>query len=156
MTHAMTLAADFQDLAQLQKSTLNLRNAGRRAFLVRMTRLDAKQRESRATDASATLAHLDLELLKAREALDNAWAVEVEKMILMKRTGTSQASADFEAAKTATKQIALRIEMLHASTPDGFKVKARAALWRSNGEPLSAKKSRGSLRDRLSARQCDA
>jgi len=89
--------------------------------------------------------------------LDNAWAVEVEKMILMKRTRTSEASADFEAAKHVTRRIVLKIEMLHASTAEGFKVKARAALWRRNGEPPSVKKSRGSLGGRLSsAQQYDA
>jgi hypothetical protein len=151
MTHPITLAGDFQDLAQLQKSAPNLRSAGRRAFLARMARLDARQRESLAIDANVALAHLDVELLQALEALDNAWAVEVEKMILMKRTATLEASRDFETAKSVTRRIVLRIEMLHASTAQGLKVKAKAALWRRNGEPPSVKKSR-----RLSAGQYDA
>jgi len=121
-----------------------------------MARLDAKQRESRAIDANATSEHLDLELLKARDALDNSWAIEIEKMVAMKRTGTSQACADYEAARNVTKRIVLRIEMLHAATTEGFKVKTRAALWRRNGEPLSVKKARGSVRAQPSAPQYDA
>ena len=135
MTHPISLDAGFEDLSRLQKSAaLALRGARRNAFLARMERLDAqRQEESMETKPQ----HLDRDLLKAREALDTAWAVEIEKMIAMRKTGTLEARAAAEAARDATARIVLHIEAQRAATGDGLKVKARAALWRRNGEPYA-------------------
>jgi hypothetical protein len=99
-----------------------------------MERLDAK-RDHRAIPTKSPLQHLDAALLKDRQAFEDAWGVEVEKLILMKRTRTPEAIATANAARAATALIVRRIEMARAVTLDGLKTKARAALWRRHGEP---------------------
>jgi hypothetical protein len=132
MTHPISLAADFEDLSRLQKSAFGLRGARRSAFFARMEGLDAKRR---ATSENENPVNLDTALLNAREALENAWAVEIEKMIAMRRAGTPEARAAVEAARNVTARIVMHIEAQRAVTAEGVKVKARAALWRRNGEP---------------------
>ena len=54
----------------------------------------------------------------------------------MKRLNTPEADAMARSARAATARVAGRIEAARAITLDGPQVKARAILWRRNGEPL--------------------
>jgi uncharacterized protein YhaN len=132
MTHPISLTAVFEDLSRLQKAAVGLGGSRRRAFLARMERLDGRRRETVGSDQSM---HLDIELLKAREALEEAWAVEIEKMIALRKTGTLEAKAAVEAARNATARIVMQIEAQRAETADGLKAKARAGQRRRNGAP---------------------
>jgi len=57
-------------------------------------------------------------------------------LIEMKKLKTPESEAAARAARAATAAAAARIEATCAITLDGLKVKARAILWRRNGEPL--------------------
>jgi hypothetical protein len=129
LTHPIPLAAVFEDLASLRRAAFGLGGSRRGAFLGRMERLDTERRDAES------MKHRDLELLKARAALEGAWAVEIEKMIALRKAGTVEAKAAVEAARNATTRIVLHIEAQRAETPDGLKLKARAGQWRRNGEP---------------------
>ncbi len=79
---------------------------------------------------------LDARLLKVGEDFEAAWAYEVASLIALKRLATPEADALARSARQATARIAAKIEAARALTLDGLKVKARAILWRRNGEPL--------------------
>ena len=79
---------------------------------------------------------LDAKLLREGEDFEAAWAYEVATLIAMKRLNTPEADAMAKSARAATARVAARIEAARAITLDGLKVKARAILWRRNGEPL--------------------
>jgi hypothetical protein len=141
MTQPIALSPDFEDLARLQRSTPNLRKAAPSKFLSRMERLDVK-RDYRTAPIKSPPQHLDAALLKERQALEDAWGVEIEKLILMKRTRSAEAVVIATAARAATALVVRRIEMARAMTLDGLKVKARAASWRRHGEPSPVGKPR--------------
>ena len=136
MTHPIALSPDFHDLSRLQKSALSLRKGREQAFLIRMARLDAKRNELQVASTIAEPATPDVALLAERKAFEDAWAVEIEAMIRMKRIRTAEATAIADAARAATARVVRRIELAQAATFEGFKLKARAALWRRDGEPL--------------------
>ena len=79
---------------------------------------------------------LDAELLEAGEAFEAAWIREVATLIAAKKLKTPEAEAAARSARASTARLAARIEGIGAMTLDGLKVKARAILWRRNGEPL--------------------
>jgi hypothetical protein len=79
---------------------------------------------------------LDAALLQRGGAFERAWAQEVAAMIALKRSDTPQARLAARRARAATARLAERIETAHATSLAGLKVKARALLWRRNGEPL--------------------
>ena len=106
------------------------------AFLRRMERLNTKRQLPRSGAIKSVPEHPDATLLKAGAALENAWSCEVAALMVMKRLGTSEATAIAQAARAAAAVVAKRIEMTSALTLDGLQVKARAALWRRHGEPL--------------------
>ncbi len=54
----------------------------------------------------------------------------------MKRSDTPEARFAARRARATTARLATRIETARAVSLDGLKVKARAILWRRNGEPL--------------------
>jgi len=78
----------------------------------------------------------DAELLAHGGAFEAAWARELAALIEMKRAKTPEAEAVARSARAATARLAAKIEATAATTLDGLKVKARAILWRRNGEPL--------------------
>jgi hypothetical protein len=115
---------------------------GRSVVSWRVDRLSLLRRDSRNSSITSAPQHLDANLLKERQALDDAWARELTALIAMKRARTPDAIETAEAARTDTARVVTRIETTRAMTLDGLKVKARAALWRRHGEPLP----HGSLR----------
>jgi hypothetical protein len=140
MTTSITLSPDFQDLSSLRKFAWRFDRSERNRFLNRMARLDA-ERDNRPIASAPGPGDLDLAI--QRRALDQAWAVEVHALILVRRTRTAEALATAKAAREATARIVRRIEATPASTAEGVKAKARAALWRRNGEPANLEKSPG-------------
>ena len=135
MTTPITLSPDFQDLSSLRKLSWRFDRAGQNKFLNRMERLDA-ERDKRAAELASDQG--DADLVNQRRALDKAWAVELHTLIFCRRMKTVEALARANAAREATARIVRRIEATPATTAEGFKAKARAALWRRNGEPASA------------------
>lgn len=102
----------------------------------RIERLEAR-RSRRPSSALATApARLDAEILEDGAAFEAAWAEEIAALIALKREETPQAERAAQIARAATERLAARIEDARAGTLDGLKVKARALLWRRNGEPL--------------------
>jgi hypothetical protein len=79
---------------------------------------------------------LDAALLQRGGAFERAWAQEVAALIALKRADTPQTRLAARRARAATARLAERIETTRAFSLDGLKVKARAILWRRNGEPL--------------------
>lgn len=134
MTKAIPLSAEFQDLSSLQRFALRFDRADQNRFLDRMARLDAK-RDDRAP---ASALRSDAALTQDGQALEQAWRVEVQAFIVMKRRATPEAAAALRAARGTTATIVRRIEAAPAATAEGLRVKARAASWRRHGEPASA------------------
>ena len=79
---------------------------------------------------------LDAALLRHGGAFEQAWVEEVAALIVLKRSDTPQARLAARRARIATAQLAERIETARAVSLAGLKIKARAILWRRNGEPL--------------------
>ncbi len=137
MTSSTARSGDFQDLSSLQRFALSFDRSGREDFLDRMARLDAA-RDTRPADS--TPPHDDDALVLAGRALDEAWALEVHALILAKRARNAEATAAAQAARQATARIVQRIEAAAASSAEDYRVKARAALWRRNGEPAKSRR----------------
>lgn len=104
------------------------------ALFGRVERLEARRRRRSPSPFLAPPARLDFELLVDGAAFEAAWAEEVGSLIALKRLGTPQAEMAADAARAVTERLAARIEAARPSTLDGLKVKARAQLWRRNGE----------------------
>ncbi len=118
-----------------------LRDCGRRYFdlgalFKRVERFEARRQGGRSGAVTATPRHWDGKLLQESEDFEAAWAHEIATLIAMKRLNTPEAGEAARSARAATARIAARIEAARAITLDGLKVKARAILWRRNGEPL--------------------
>ena len=109
------------------------RQVNQDALLLRIERLTAR---SKSAAVKAPPQHPDANLLRDCEALNEAWNYELMALIVAKRLKTAEAEAIATAAHEATASVVERIETARAVTLDGLKVKARALLWRRNGEPL--------------------
>jgi len=79
---------------------------------------------------------LDAALLRDGGAFERAWVEEVAALIVLKRSDTPQARLAARRARAAAARLAERIELARAVSLAGLQVKARANLWRRNGEPL--------------------
>jgi hypothetical protein len=133
----ITVAADFQGQPSLQLPPSNHQRVNPDVFLRRMERLNARRNDGRTGAVSSVPQHPDARLLKERDALNTAWASEVNALILTKRLKTPESDALARTARAATAAIARRIEATKALTLDGLKAKARASLWSRHGEPLA-------------------
>ena len=105
------------------------------ALFGRIERLEARRRRRSPSLFAAPPMRLDVELLADGAAFEAAWAEEVGALIALKRQNTSRNEMAVGAARAATERLATSIEAARPSTLDGLKVKARAQLWRRNGEP---------------------
>ncbi len=126
-----------------------LQHDGRRDFDLgalfgRVERLEARRNRHRSGAMFSPPRHLDAKLLREGEEFEAAWVREIATLITSKRLNTPEAEANARLARAATARLAERIEESRAITLDGLKVKARASLWRRNGEPLE----KGRARDR--------
>ena len=102
----------------------------------RVERLEARRRRYAPSAVMAPPRALDAALLEQGDAFERAWAKEVATLIALKRNDTAEARFAARRARSATERLATRIELARAVSLDGLKVKARAILWRRNGEPL--------------------
>ena len=113
------------------------------ALFGRIERLEARRRRHSSGQASAPQ-RLDQDLLAEGVAFEAAWAREIAALIAVKRQTTSETRRAASETRAETERLAARIEAAHCRTLDGLKVKARAQLWRRNGEPAG-----GTLRPRI-------
>jgi hypothetical protein len=102
----------------------------------RVERLEARRRRYAPSAVMAPPRALDAVLLEQGRAFERAWANEVATLIASKRNDTPEARFAARRARAASERLATRIELARAVSLDGLKVKARAILWRRNGEPL--------------------
>jgi hypothetical protein len=102
----------------------------------RVERLEARRRRYAPSAVMAPPRALDAALLEQGRAFERAWAKEVGTLIALKRNDTAEARFAARRARAATERLAARIETARAVSLEGLKVKARAILWRRNGEPL--------------------
>jgi hypothetical protein len=102
----------------------------------RVERLEARRRRYAPSAVMAPPRALDAALLEQGRAFERAWAKEIATLIALKRSDTPEARFAARRARAATARLAERIETARAVSLDGLKVKARATLWRRNGEPL--------------------
>jgi len=107
------------------------------ALFKRIERWESRRNAARSGAIASAPSRPDAELLEEGEALESAWAREIEALIAVRKRGTPKAVAAACFARAATARVAARIETADATTLDGLKVKARAILWRRNGEPLA-------------------
>ncbi len=106
------------------------------ALFGRLERFEARRQGGRTGAVTSIPRRPDAKLLEEGEDFEAAWAYEIATLIAMKRRASPEADAIARAARAATARRAARIEAARAITLDGLKVKARAILWRRNGEPL--------------------
>lgn len=106
------------------------------ALFGRIERFEARRNRGRTAAVTSPPRRLDAKLLEQGDDFETAWAYEVATLIAMKRLNTPEADAMARSARAATARLARKIEAARAITMDGLKVKARAILWRRNGEPL--------------------
>jgi hypothetical protein len=102
----------------------------------RVERLEARRRRYAPSAVFAPPRALDAALVEQGRAFERAWAKEVATLIALKRNDTPEARFAARRARAASERLATRIELARAVSLDGLKVKARALLWRRNGEPL--------------------
>jgi hypothetical protein len=102
----------------------------------RVERLEARRRRYAPSAIVAPPRALDAALLEQGRAFERAWAKEVATLIALKRNDRAEARFAARRARAACERLAERIELTGAVSLDGLKVKARAILWRRNGEPL--------------------
>ena len=102
----------------------------------RVERFEARRKRYAPSPLMAPPRALDAALLKQGGAFEQAWAEEVAALIALKRNDTPEARFAARRARATTARLAQRIETARALSLDGLKVKARAILWRRNGEPL--------------------
>jgi hypothetical protein len=126
--------ADSRGLSGLQARDHRYFNLD--ALFGRIERFEARRNRGRTGAVTSPPQRLDAKLLEEGEDFEAAWAYEVATLIAAKRLNTPEAAAMARSARAATARVAARIEAARAITLDGLKVKARAILWRRNGEPL--------------------
>ena len=102
----------------------------------RVERLEARRKRYAPSAVMAPPRALDAALLRYGVAFERAWVEEVAALIALKRSDTPQARFAARRARARTARLAERIETARAASLAGLKVKARALLWRRNGEPL--------------------
>jgi len=102
----------------------------------RVERFEARRKRYAPSPVMAPPRALDAALLEQGRAFERAWAKEVGTLIALKRNDTAEARFAARRARATTARLAQRIESARAVSLDGLKVKARAILWRRNGEPL--------------------
>ena len=102
----------------------------------RVERLEARRKRYAPGAVLAAPRGLDADLLERGDAFEQAWAEEVAALIAQKRNDTRETRLAVSRARAATARLAAQIEASRASSLAGLKVKARAILWRRNGEPL--------------------
>jgi hypothetical protein len=102
----------------------------------RVERFEARRKRYAPSAVMAPPRALDAALLEHGGAFERAWADEIATLIALKRSDTPEARFAARRARTTTARLATRIETARAVSLDGLKVKARAILWRRNGEPL--------------------
>jgi hypothetical protein len=106
------------------------------ALFGRVERLEAYRRRRDPGAQAAPPRPLDAALLEKGAAFELAWAEEVAALIALKRRETAETHLMARRARAASARLAERIETMRAVGLAGLKVKARAILWRRNGEPL--------------------
>jgi hypothetical protein len=102
----------------------------------RVERLEERRRRYAPSPVMTPPRALDAALLELGRAFERAWDKEIATMIALKRNDMPEARFAARRARAASARLAERIEMARAVSLDGLKVKARAILWRRNGEPL--------------------
>jgi hypothetical protein len=132
----VSISAEFRSRPSLQFPFPGGEHINQDAFLKRMKRLDARREKAKAEALAPTPQVSDAELLREGEALENAWRFEVAALMVLRRLNTSEVAAVAERARAVTQAVVERIEAARALTPAGLEVKARAILWRRDGEPL--------------------
>jgi len=131
-----SVSADCGHSALAKLGTCSRRYFDLEALFRRVERFDARRSRGRTGAVTSSPRRLDAELLEHGRAFEAAWACELTTLIEMKKLKTPESEAAARAARAATAAAAARIEATCAITLDGLKVKARAILWRRNGEPL--------------------
>jgi hypothetical protein len=135
MTKALSLSAEYESERSPPTSLSNWEQLGRSTVSRRVDRLSLLRRNTRLPVQSVPQ-HLDADLLRELQNLDDTWSRELSALIEMKRERTPETVATAEISRAATARVVARIEAAKAMTFDGLKVKTRAALWRRHGEPL--------------------
>ena len=102
----------------------------------RVERFEARRKRYAPSAITAAPRALDAALLEQGCAFERAWAKEIATLIAFKRNDMPEARFAARRARATTARLAERIERARAVSLDGLKVKARAILWRRNGEPL--------------------
>ena len=132
----VAISAEFRSRPSLQFPFPGGEHLNQEAFLKRMARLDARREKAKEVVPAPAPRVSDAELLREGEALENAWRFEVAALMVMRRLNTPEVAAVAERARAVTQAVVERIEAARALTPAGLEVKARAVLWRRDGEPL--------------------
>jgi hypothetical protein len=132
----LSISAEFRSRSSLRFPFPGGEHLNQDAFLKRMERLDARRQKARTTVLPPALQCPDAALLKDGEALESAWRFEVAALMVTRRLNTPDAEAVVQRARAATEAVVERIEATKAVSPAGLEVKARAILWRRDGEPL--------------------
>jgi hypothetical protein len=134
----VSISAEFRSRPTLRFPFPGGEHINQDAFLKRMERLDARREKARADAAKPASQPQcpDAALLEAGEALENAWRFEVAALIMTRRLNNPEVAAVAQRARAATEAMVTRIEAMKALTLAGLAVKARAILWRRDGEPL--------------------
>jgi hypothetical protein len=134
----LSISTQFRSRPTSQSPFIADANLNPNAFVRRMERLSGGRTKADAGAPKAAVQFSDAKLLLESQALETAWRFEVAALIIGKRLKTAEAAAVAKRARAATAAVVRRIERAKASTFAGLQVKARAVLWRRNGEPLEA------------------
>jgi hypothetical protein len=132
----LSISTDSECRGASELQARNHRYFDLEALFGRVERFEARRNRGRTGAVTSPPRRLDAKLLREGGDFEAAWAYEVATLIAMKRLNTPEADAIARSARAATARVAARIEAARAITLDGLKVKARAILWRRNGEPL--------------------
>jgi hypothetical protein len=132
----VSISAEFRSRSSLRFPFPGGEHLNQYAFLKRMERLDARRQKAKTTVLPPALQYPDAALLKDGEALESAWRFEVAALMVTRRLNTPEAAAVAQRARAATEAVVERIEATKVATLEGLEVKARAILWRRDGEPL--------------------
>ena len=134
----LSISPDFQRRPASPSPFIADADLNPNAFLRRMERVRRGRADGHEGAAKATVQLADAKLLLEAEVLETAWRFEVAALMISKRLKSAEAAAVATKARAATASVVRRIERAKASTFAGLQVKARAVLWRRNGEPLEA------------------
>ena len=132
----VSISAEFRSRPSLRFPFPGGEHINQDAFLKRMERRDARREKAKADAIRPAPQYPDAALLEAGEALENAWRFEVAALMVTRRLNNPEVAAVAQKARAATEAVVTRIEATKALTLAGLAVKARASLWRRDGEPL--------------------